>query len=54
MAYMAAGREDDARIQAKEVLRINPEFSSSEFVKLAGPTFAEQRRIWLLKAGLPD
>ena len=54
MAYMAAGRENDARATANKVLRINPNFSSSAWVKLVGPMFAEQRLKWLRKAGLPE
>lgn len=54
IAYMAVGREEDARGQAKEVLRINPKFSSSAWVKLVGPTFATRRLGLLQQVGLPE
>jgi len=36
-AYSLMGREEEARVEAEEVLRINPKFSLDHFVKTAAP-----------------
>jgi adenylate cyclase len=46
--YIGAGREEEARAQAAEVMRINPHFSLERFSKTAGPRLINHLR----KAGL--
>jgi TolB-like protein/class 3 adenylate cyclase len=54
IAYMATGEADKARDQSREVLRINPKFSSSSWVTDIEDEAERKRRIMLLrKAGLP-
>ncbi len=48
VVYSWSGRDQDARAQAAEVLRINPNFSLERFAKRAGPKLVEALR----KAGL--
>jgi tetratricopeptide (TPR) repeat protein len=48
VVYSLSGRDDDARSEAAEVLRINPNFSLKRFAKRAGPELVEALR----KAGL--
>lgn len=49
--YMKTGREEEAREQAKEVLRINPQFSISDWAKMV---FPESEVALLRKTGLPE
>jgi TolB-like protein/DNA-binding SARP family transcriptional activator/Tfp pilus assembly protein PilF len=49
-AYMKTNRESKAHEVVKEVLRINPHFSSSEWAKV----FADSEIALLRKAGLPE
>jgi tetratricopeptide (TPR) repeat protein len=48
VVYSYSGRDEDARAEATEVLRINPNFSLERFAKRAGPKLVEALR----KAGL--
>jgi adenylate cyclase len=48
VVYSWSGRDDDARAEAAEVLRINPNFSLERFARRAGPKLTEALR----KAGL--
>jgi adenylate cyclase len=48
VVYSWSGRDDDARAEAAEVLRINPNFSLERFSKRAGSKFVDALR----KAGL--
>jgi len=48
VVYSWSGRDEDARAEAAEVLRINPNFSLERFAKRAGPKLVEALR----KAGL--
>ena len=48
VVYSWSGRDEEARVQAAEVLRINPNFSLEQFAKRAGPTLVSALR----KAGL--
>jgi Tfp pilus assembly protein PilF len=48
VVYSWSGRNDDARSEAAEVLRINPNFSLERFSKRAAPELTEALR----KAGL--
>jgi len=55
--YSLAGREEEARTAAKEVLRINPRFSLDRYMRtlpLKDPTARERFAEALRKAGLPD
>ncbi|MBI3989061.1 MAG: tetratricopeptide repeat protein [candidate division NC10 bacterium] len=53
-AYMEAGREAEARAEAKEVLRINPNFSSDSWVLAYKDPAVRKRMVsHLQKAGLP-
>ena len=57
VAYSSAGRQEDARITAKELLRLDPKFSVSFWRKiLAYKNQADTERFIgaLLKAGLPE
>ena len=47
-AYSWSGRDEEARAEAAEVLRINPKFSLERFAKRAGPGLVRELR----KAGL--
>jgi len=57
-AYVLSGREEEAQIQIKEILRIDPKFSVQGFMEMTGPlwkdqAFAEKFRYEpLRKAGL--
>ena len=54
MVYSESGRMEDARSEAKEVLRINPKFSVVKWGNASkGPNTA-QFVAALRKAGLPD
>ena len=48
VVYSWSGRDEEARVQAAEVLRINPNFSLEKFAKRAGPELVSALR----KAGL--
>jgi tetratricopeptide (TPR) repeat protein len=48
VVYSYSGRDEDARVEAAEVLRINPNFSLERFAKRAGPGLVDALR----KAGL--
>ena len=48
VVYSWSGRDEEARVQAAEVLRIDPNFSLEQFAKRAGPTLVSALR----KAGL--
>ena len=48
VVYSWSGRDEEARAEAAEVLRINPNFSLEKFAKRAGPTIVSALR----KAGL--
>jgi adenylate cyclase len=48
VVYSLSGRDDDARAEAAEVLRINPNFSLERFARRAGPELVEALR----KSGL--
>ena len=57
LCYVDLGREADARAEAAEVLRINPQFSAESFAKhqpLKGDTSKERLLDGMRKAGLPD
>ena len=48
MVYSLSGRDEEARAEAAEVLRIDPDFSLDKFAKKAAPTLVSALR----KAGL--
>ena len=48
VVYSWSGRDDDARTQAADVRRINPNFSLERFAKRAGPKMVNALR----KSGL--
>jgi adenylate cyclase len=48
VVYSWSGRDEDARAQAAEILRINPNFSLEKFEKRAGKSLVDALR----KAGL--
>jgi tetratricopeptide (TPR) repeat protein len=53
--YMKIGREEDARTEAKEILRIDPDFSLDYFVKTQphiNPNYVKDYVVNLRKAGL--
>ena len=54
--YIHLGREEEARAEAAEVLRINPKFSLERYAKRSPLNKAEleQEIDALRKAGLPD
>jgi len=55
--YAYAGREEEARAAAKEILRINPKFSIEQFVRASPQRDANARDRFaqaLRKAGLPE
>jgi len=55
MAYMALGREEEARNAAQELLRIDPKFSAQKFAQMQpakDPTAAAQALELMNKAGL--
>ena len=55
VAYQAAGREDAARAEAREVLRIDPAFSRSDArAEVLDPVLREHQIALLRQAGLPD
>jgi adenylate cyclase len=57
MAYSLAGRQEEARIEAGEVLRLNPKFSSvrlGKFVPYKNQTDREFAIRAMRKAGLPE
>jgi adenylate cyclase len=57
MAYSLAGRQEEARIEAGEVLRLNPKFSSvrlGKFVPYKNQTDREFAISAMRKAGLPE
>lgn len=54
-AYSAAGREEEARAAAKEILRIDPKFSVESFSKILTYKKQEDKELYiggLRKAGL--
>ena len=54
VAYQAAGREDEARAQAREVLRIDPEFSCADAcAEVVDPVLRERQTALLRQVGLP-
>ena len=56
-AYAAAGRMDDARWQAQEILLLNPEFSVSHIEQvfpIQDPVYRERLLNDLRQAGLPE
>ncbi len=56
-AYSLAGRQEEARIEAAEVLRLNPKFSSVRFGKIVPFKNQADREHYisaLRKAGLPE
>jgi adenylate cyclase len=57
MCYAALGREEEARAEAAEVLRLNPKFSAKKLVKtmpIRDKAVKERYIDALRKAGLPD
>jgi adenylate cyclase len=52
--YSMAGRDEDARAEAKEVLRVNPKFSVAKAEKRAKYKFKDKMMEALRKAGLPE
>jgi len=55
MAYMALGREEEARNAAQDLLRIDPKFSAQKFAQtqtVKDPTVAAQALELMNKAGL--
>ena len=54
VVYSMSGREEDARAEAAEVLRINPKFSVEKFEKRAKGEDKETFIGALRKAGLPE
>jgi adenylate cyclase len=57
VTYSLAGREEEARETAKEVLRINPRFSVKHWEKITpmkDPTCIQRTASAMRKAGLPD
>lgn len=57
--YAMAGREEEARAEASEVLRLRPDFSISEQKAIIGPSIKDQNKAEkyyeaLRKAGLPE
>ena len=53
LALVDAAREEEVRVQAKEVLRINPRFSSADFADDYTSPTKERVAALLQKAGLP-
>ena len=56
-AYVGLGKNDEARAHAEEVLKINPNFSSSYFLKILpykNPAHLKSRIALYRKAGLPE
>jgi len=56
-AYSALGRHEEARVEAARLLKINPNFNVSAWVKsrlLKDPADTERYASLLLKAGLPE
>ena len=56
-AFIGLGQEDNARSQAEEVLKINPNFSLKSYPFLYSyrdPNYSERRVAALSKAGLPE
>jgi tetratricopeptide (TPR) repeat protein len=54
-AYSAAGREEEARATAKEILKINPKFSVESYSKARAYKKQEDKELFiggLRKAGL--
>ena len=54
--FFQAGREDDAREVAKEMLRLKPDFSVTRYMRsrlYTDPTVKEELQSALLVAGLP-
>jgi adenylate cyclase len=54
ISYILAGREEEARAQAEELLKIHPEFCVTERGAYRDPAIGERNRNALRKAGLPD
>ena len=57
VCYAMSGKEEQARAEAKEVLKINPKFSVGQFMKIspiADPAARERFSQALRKAGLPE
>ena len=57
MTYSEAGREEEARAAAAEILRINPKFSARRFAKampFKDPAELKRALDALRKAGLPE
>ena len=52
--YSMAGRDEDARVEAKEVLRVNPKFSLAKAEKRAKYKYKDRMIEALRKAGLPE
>ena len=52
LALVDAGREEEVRVQAKEVLRINPRFSSADFADDYTSPTKERVATLLERAGL--
>ena len=57
VTYSLAGREEEARDTAKEVLRINPKFSVKHIEKIIpfkNPEHTQRLTAAMRKAGLPE
>ena len=55
LALMESGREHEAKLEAQEVLRINPNFSSAQkLIFIKDPVIRERHKALLLQAGLPE
>jgi len=57
MAYMAWGRDDEARAAAQDLLRIDPKFSVQRYgqsLSYKDPALTAQALELMRKAGLPD
>ena len=55
--YVFSGRDEEARVEAAEVLRINPKFSLDKFAKRASYKKKADNELMIgawRKAGLPD
>jgi adenylate cyclase len=56
VTYMVLGRVDEARAEAKEVLRINPKFSVEDnpfIIVIANPETRKRFKSLMRQAGLP-
>jgi tetratricopeptide (TPR) repeat protein len=54
VVYSWAGRDEDARSEAKEVLRINPKVSLAKIEKRANYKYKDRMIEAMRKAGLPE